>query len=77
MANNNGIYLGRWASVTSNLDRIIEYSEEKSTDTKLNSETTENMHNYERKPTTFLLGCVFLELWAGLVDVKGPDIYPY
>ena len=70
MANNDGIYLGKWASVTKNLDRMIEYSEEKTTDTKLHSETTENMHNYGRKPTIFSLSCVFLELLAGLVDVK-------
>ena len=71
-ANSKRIDLDNWASVNSNLDRIKENSEENSTNTKLNSQPTKNMHNRGEKPTIFLLGCVFLELLAGLVAVERP-----
>ena len=72
MANNKRPYVDRWASVISNLDRIKENSEEKSTDTELDSETAEDMRNHGRTTDIFSLGCVFLELLAGLVDEKLP-----
>ena len=72
MANNRRPHLDKWASVISNLDRIREHSEDKSMDTNQDSEIADDMLNHGRKTDIFSLGCVFLELLAGLVDEKLP-----
>ena len=76
MANNKRPYSDKRTIVLSSLgslDRIVENGEENSIDDELDSETAEEMLNgHGRKTDIFSLGCVFLELLAGLAVEKLP-----
>ena len=63
----------RKSSVLSNLDRIVENDIDPATEIELDDQTVEDLPgSHGRKTDIFSLGCVFLELLAGLVHEKLP-----